>query len=209
MDELFQALQYYMISLPIFVLLGWVLCRWYDGTSIAYPHGFIVGWQLLAVYLCGIFSVTGTAGMDDILRYGTALISAKAVNWLPFIEGGTVGMFLNILLFVPLGALLPLLWKHCSMWQTVGTGFMLSLLIELSQLFNYRATDVDDLLMNTLGTLLGYAVYALILRRIAFLKAEDIRGGAAALGSVCAIFAVYGLFASPVLSQIWLVLFCR
>lgn len=33
-----------------------------------------------------------------------------------------------------------------------------SLTIEIVQLFSYRATDVDDLIMNTLGTFLGYSI---------------------------------------------------
>ena len=36
-------------------------------------------------------------------------------------------------------------------------GFGLSLVIELSQLLNNRRTDIDDLILNTLGAALGYA----------------------------------------------------
>lgn len=44
-------------------------------------------------------------------------------------------------------------------------GFGLSLTIELAQLFTqYRATDVDDLITNTVGTLLGYLCFRLIHR---------------------------------------------
>ena len=41
----------------------------------------------------------------------------------------------------------------------------MSLAMEVLQLFTFRATDVDDLIMNTLGTLLGYFIGALIVRR--------------------------------------------
>ena len=41
----------------------------------------------------------------------------------------------------------------------------MSLAMEVLQLFTFRATDVDDLIMNTLGTLLGYIIGALIVRR--------------------------------------------
>ena len=39
---------------------------------------------------------------------------------------------------------------------------MLSVLVELSQLVNNRSTDVDDLIMNTLGGVLGYGVFKLL-----------------------------------------------
>lgn len=41
----------------------------------------------------------------------------------------------------------------------------MSLLIEIIQLFTFRAIDVDDLLMNSLGTLLGYFVAKLLFKR--------------------------------------------
>ena len=40
----------------------------------------------------------------------------------------------------------------------------MSLAIEICQLFCYRATDVDDLIMNTLGTLVGYLIWLLYKR---------------------------------------------
>ena len=43
----------------------------------------------------------------------------------------------------------------------------MSLAIEICQLFNLRATDIDDLMMNTLGALVGYCcwkVFSLIFR---------------------------------------------
>lgn len=72
---------------------------------------------------------------------------------------------LNILLFVPLGFILPLLWKEFRSRRTMCfTGFLLSLGIELAQLLNYRISDVDDLIMNTLGAWLGYELLMLLSR---------------------------------------------
>lgn len=41
----------------------------------------------------------------------------------------------------------------------LSSGLALSLVIELSQLLNPRRTDVDDLLMNTLGAFLGLLLF--------------------------------------------------
>ena len=71
--------------------------------------------------------------------------------------------FMNVLLFVPVGFLLPLLWKWFENFgRTLLCGFVFSLSIEIAQLFNERVTDVDDLLMNTLGTVAGFVIFALI-----------------------------------------------
>ena len=68
----------------------------------------------------------------------------------------------NIAMFIPTGIILPILYKKLdSFWKVVGTGFMISLFIEILQLpFSSRATDVDDLILNTTGVIIGYAIYS-------------------------------------------------
>ena len=68
------------------------------------------------------------------------------------------GAGLNILLFVPFGYLLPLLWKRVDRWwKVVLCGFVLSLLIELTQLVTHLGMfDLDDLMNNSLGAFLGW-----------------------------------------------------
>jgi glycopeptide antibiotics resistance protein len=74
----------------------------------------------------------------------------------------------NIAVFVPLGAALgiatapPGTWRRfkARWWlRIIGVGLLLSLSIELVQLtIPSRATDVDDVILNTLGTLIGAVV---------------------------------------------------
>lgn len=73
----------------------------------------------------------------------------------------------NIAAFVPLGALLPLIWHRRWSFSTIALGgFALSLTIEVLQLvFTQRVADVDDLTLNTLGALAGYGCYLLLRRR--------------------------------------------
>ena len=77
------------------------------------------------------------------------------------------GAGLNILLFVPFGYLLPLLWKRADRWwKVVLCGFLLSLLIELTQLVTHLGMfDLDDLMNNSLGAFLGWCFFCLALRR--------------------------------------------
>ncbi|MFC3891831.1 VanZ family protein [Lentzea rhizosphaerae] len=65
-------------------------------------------------------------------------------------------MTLNVLLFVPLGAML-MFWGRRSIGQAALIGYGVSLLIEGSQLlWANRIFDVDDLIANTTGTALGW-----------------------------------------------------
>lgn len=88
------------------------------------------------------------------------------VNLVPLADGFSLSFMLNILLFVPLGFLCPCISRYYrQVKHAVLLGFVLSLTIELAQLFTqYRATDVDDLITNTAGTLLGYLCFRLIHR---------------------------------------------
>lgn len=73
---------------------------------------------------------------------------------------------LNILLFVPLGAMLPVLWnKFRTQRYAVIFGFCSSLFIELLQMLTFRATDVNDLITNTLGTYLGFCFAKRLFKR--------------------------------------------
>ena len=73
-------------------------------------------------------------------------------------------VFGNILMFVPTGILLPVLYKRLDKYyKVIGTGFLISLAIEILQLpFADRTSDVDDLLMNTLGVATGYVLYMIV-----------------------------------------------
>lgn len=69
----------------------------------------------------------------------------------------------NILLFVPLGAALPFIRKRTSFLITTLLGLAVSVVIECVQPFIYgRSGDIDDIICNTLGTVVGYVLYLLI-----------------------------------------------
>ena len=71
----------------------------------------------------------------------------------------------SIIMFLPLGFLIPLIWKrYRNPLKIFMIGFGFSLSIELCQLFNRRNTDIDDLMMNTLGAVIGYFIWKLTKR---------------------------------------------
>ena len=70
----------------------------------------------------------------------------------------------NILLFVPLGSILPLAVPRCrSLGATVTAGALFSVAIESIQLIEpLHSTDIDDVAPNVLGTAIGYGMYAAV-----------------------------------------------
>lgn len=78
-----------------------------------------------------------------------------------------VNVFGNIIAFMPLGFLLPgIRGHHINGFFVVLGCFSFSLVVEVTQLVTkHGCCDVDDLILNTLGGLLGYLAY-LILHRI-------------------------------------------
>jgi glycopeptide antibiotics resistance protein len=69
----------------------------------------------------------------------------------------------NILVFAPLGIFPALLFRKASWWRSMLVGGGISLFVECVQYFLMRQSDVDDVLLNTLGALVGYWIF-LILR---------------------------------------------
>lgn len=120
------------------------------------------GWMaLLTLYLSAMYIVIGVPGIQYICWDPT-------LNLIPFQDfsaSNITGMVLNAIMFAPLGFLLPAYFERYRHWgRTLAAGFLTSVAVELIQLFTFRATDVDDLIMNTLGTVVGFLLAKLIFR---------------------------------------------
>ena len=68
----------------------------------------------------------------------------------------------NIILFVPLGLGLPFIWREISFVKVLLLGASCSFLIEFIQAFIGRDGNIDDLLCNTAGGLIGYLLFLLL-----------------------------------------------
>ena len=80
-------------------------------------------------------------------------------------NGITVMGIENILLFVPFGVLIPLIWVRFRKWyKTACLAAILSLTIEFVQLFTKRGIfELDDIVLNTAGAICGYIIYSIFL----------------------------------------------
>lgn len=82
----------------------------------------------------------------------------------PYYQSAVVFEFLaNVALFVPVGFLLPFAWSRLRLWQVVLIGALMSGLIESVQgLMPSRFPTISDVIANSLGTLVGGVIAALI-----------------------------------------------
>ena len=121
---------------------------------------------LFCLYLSAVFALVGIPNV-------TYIRPELNLNLIPL--AGMLADFknsiLNVLLFIPLGIMLPLLWnKFKTLKFTLLFGFGMSSVIELLQALTFRATDVNDLITNTLGTFLGFFCANALLARFPAIK---------------------------------------
>lgn len=99
------------------------------------------------------FFMWGTVNLQPFGSYWGTLWSALIV-------------LANVVMFLPFGFFPALLWRNDTWWKALLAGFAVTLFIECCQLCVGRAFDVDDLLLNTTGAMLGYWLW-LLLRKMA------------------------------------------
>ena len=167
-----------------------------------FPWRKIILYLFLVGYVFVVISATILRKTGGFRReYNFHLFRAWIEAWNNCSVKNWANVLLNVALFVPLGALLPLLWKKCKKWYiTIPIGLGTSLAIELIQLALKRGIcDVDDLFANTLGVVIGFfcimAVISLFSQKYHRIKHCLLYGGIALLPilAICSIFISYNV----------------
>ena len=145
------------VAVAILVLLHRKCRR--DGTR--FPKGQAVALLLLLCYLGGLAAITfmdRMEGMQSSVQVLPFLAFREA--WNSFTLQVWLNPLLNIAMFLPLGVLLPLAAKPFRRWYwMLAAGAGTSLVIEVLQyLLGRGQADVDDLICNILGAMLGYCL---------------------------------------------------
>ena len=78
-----------------------------------------------------------------------------------------VNLFGNVIMFIPLGFLLPVLFPRLrGFLRTMAVGCAAIVAVELTQMLTLLGTcDVDDLILNLAGIALGYPIYLLLKKK--------------------------------------------
>jgi len=132
--------------------------------------------QLVLVYICLVVVArfvfcpfSKVNGMIQPLIFDSDKMLPFRINLVPLVHlfdyiitgEAWLNLIGNTAMFVPIGIIWPVAYKELNTHKKVvaaGVGF--SLLIEILQLpFYDRVTDIDDLIMNSTGFILGYIIY--------------------------------------------------
>ncbi|WP_259473593.1 VanZ family protein [Clostridium estertheticum] len=133
--------------------------------KIGWQHYFF-GYLFILYLMISLTEVVGFPYLSDWQRLSrlNMPIFNPVINLVPFNDGFEISSILNIIFFMPFGFLLPTLWKkYRKLLPTLYNGILFSLIIEIGQLFvPYRASDINDLIMNTIGTICGWIIFNII-----------------------------------------------
>ena len=97
------------------------------------------------------------------------LYKSRSINIIPFMGSVIVNgriyiseIINNIIVFVPVGIYICMLKENWSILRKISVGFFISLGIEVLQfILAIGATDITDLIGNTLGGIIGIGVFYL------------------------------------------------
>ena len=135
--------------------------------------------QLLLVYICIVvvvrftfFPFSKVDGKIQPLIFDVAQVFPPRINLLPLVyllnyeifREMLINVIGNAAMFIPLGIVWPSVFKRLNTHgKVLASGVGTSLLIEILQLpFFDRVTDVDDLILNTVGFAAGYGLYLMV-----------------------------------------------
>jgi len=165
-----------ILTAPVYILVRWLVLKYRRKEKIV--HSVDVKRELLMglffLYLTGILAMTlvmdaeFSSLTDMVGRAQTRISSGEGINLIPFqtitrfFRSSTdrdvflINIVGNIIMFVPWGAGIVLLWKKNRNWlRIILWSAGLPVFIEGMQLFVGRSVDVDDWILNFMGSLLG------------------------------------------------------
>lgn len=166
-------------ALFIFISILWILVRFavYRKTKRFHWKREL---QLMLVYVCIVVVVRFTFfpffkenGRIQPLIFDPATVFPLRINLVPLVNLLHYDVFKELLInvigntamFIPLGIVWPSVFKKLNTHgKVIAAGFGTSLIIEILQLPLDRVSDVDDLILNTLGYVIGYSIYLLVKR---------------------------------------------
>ena len=156
----------------------WLLCRgtiWIRQQEIVWKREayLLLMYINLAVLIRFVFYPFFTVnGKVQPLILNMSSIQPLRVNLIPLVNildydierEAAINIIGNISMFIPTGIILPILYKRLDcFWKVLLAGAGLSFAIEMIQLlFPGSVTDIDDLILNTAGAVIGYGIYKLV-----------------------------------------------
>ncbi|MDR1101328.1 MAG: VanZ family protein, partial [Clostridiales bacterium] len=131
------------------------------GVPRALAEFILIGWVCMFVYVTQIMSFGGISAGPNFVPFGDFVTAFRYGSN----NAHLVWQFLlNIIMMVPLGLLIPIVFpkKMRGFTGVTAVAFCASLATEVLQIFTGRGSDIDDLIANTLGGVCGFALWAIL-----------------------------------------------
>jgi glycopeptide antibiotics resistance protein len=179
------------VALWMFIMLLMILLKKQDsGSRYPIPPGLLL---FMLLYVASIFSITiiplpfsmHRQASEHDFNFTPIVHTVKMVTY-PFRHNRMAllpdilqNVFGNILMFVPFGLFLPLLHRRFRAWgSTLFMAMLFSASIEATQWIwrrfgNYRHVDVDDVILNTLGAMIGFGIFTLLWKLVKFQQSRE------------------------------------
>jgi glycopeptide antibiotics resistance protein len=183
---LFPLLPYRSFAFPFLVLSAiavpcWLVFRLYrlrtPGHRLSFQREILL--LTFVVYLSGLATATLIPNHNSRLAAEAAVgidlhpnLASLTCSSAMLPRGSTARAFCihnargNVMLFFPLGILMPLVWTRLRFWRAILIAIALSFSIELGQYlsraWNNRTADVNDVMLNVFGAFLGLAFVFLL-----------------------------------------------
>jgi glycopeptide antibiotics resistance protein len=161
--SLLQAESFFALIWLVCRIVIWIKCRRIDWKREAVLLLMYVDLAVIIRFV--FFPMSRVNGRVQPLRFDPSEMLPFKINLIPFVHlleyDGKKELLLNVIgntaMFIPGGIVLPIIDnKLDSFWKAAGACALISLCIEIIQLFFFeRTTDIDDLILNTFGAAIG------------------------------------------------------
>jgi len=118
----------------------------------------------LTIYFILFRRMAGSEWLHNLLlrlHNGINLIPFTIFNKYSIVDRQIIG---NLIMLAPLGIYLPILYSKVSDYsKVILIGILTSLSIEIIQLLtSFRSADIDDIILNSIGIVIGFSLYKII-----------------------------------------------
>lgn len=157
-----------LIGLVVLLGVGSLLLFWRKGLREGFRYIKLLllsEWVFLILWICLIIRASIAERRINLIPLSSYFDIAEH----KYLMEATAINVLNVILFIPVGLLLGFGIREIT-WKTVLlSGLSLSLLVELLQfIFKRGLCEIDDVIHNLLGCIVGFALYKLSVRVIKY-----------------------------------------
>ena len=143
------------------------------GLFIAYCFG-LASQTIIPHFNFGISSSTGKPFLDVFITNDNSSINLipfktifeqivgrnEVVSQIDIADVSILNLLSNIFLFSPIGFFVPLInERYISLKKIILSGVSTSCVVEVIQLFIGRSCDIDDVILNTCGVVIGFIIF--------------------------------------------------